>query len=407
MRSGSVHRSGLLLAMGGGLGALVALALTPVITRIYEPETFGVFVQVVALASTLIGFNTLRYEIIGQTEEQEEGFSASIRLALANALAVAVITSAVSAVFVFGFGAAAIWILVGPISFIGSATSIGAATFSRQRKYGQLSLGNFLQQGIVPAFQAGLGLYSASVLSLVVGFMLGRGVWFRAIFRALRGPSLPIVDVHRRRWRSATSAGFSALVNSAGSQVLLLGMSLAYGAAVVGIVGMAIRLVVGPLSIVSQAVGQVIIGNVGKLVRSRENESLIGTLVKTALVQAALAVVPCALIVAFGPKLVPIILGREWSDAGIACAILAFGAYAQFVGAPFAQVLNLLGKSSALLLWDVVRVFLLASSVIVPWVLGEGWEVALMAYSAAQFLTYGLLFLTIRRSVQSLEVADR
>ncbi|MCY1657978.1 oligosaccharide flippase family protein [Dietzia sp. SL131] len=343
----------------------------------------------------------MRYEIIGQVEEEEEGFSAAIRLAIICVAATSSGALIVSVLFVYLTGADRIWLLVGPMVLAGSVTTLGVSTFSRFRRFNRIAVGNFTQQALVPILQAGIGAVYPSVASLAAAFIVGRGFWIPAIFNSLRRPNAPIKEVHQKRWPSARSAGLSALVNSAGSQVLFLSMSFAYGAAVVGIVGMAIRLVVGPLSLVSQSVGQVIVGNVGTLVRTKRDRDLAKTLRRTALVQAALALAPCLVIAVLGPIVVPLLLGDQWAEAGVACAILALGAYAQFVGAPFAQVLNLLGKSGWLLIWDLVRVIVLGLGVIVPFLAGHGWKVGLFAYSGSQVFIYLILLIFVYQAVRT------
>lgn len=397
----TVHRAGLTVAIGGGLGALTALGLAPVISRIYDPETFGEFALLVAVVSTFVGFTTLRFEILGQTEKTERAFAASIKLAIASALFISLVATAVALVAYFLGEISIYWTLVGALMFVGSIQSVGSAIYSRRQEFKTVAMCSFAQQSSMPAVQALIGLVSPSVGALVGGFAIARLPWTTSFWSVFRVRTTPMRDVYFCHRRSASQAGLSALVNSAGGQVLLLGLSVGYGAAIVGIVGMAVRLVVGPLSIVSQSVGIALIGKIGLLVREHRSSELLATLRRAALGQAALAAVPCLGVIALAPWLLPMILGPGWDGAGIAASILAIGAYAQFIGSPFAQVLNLTGDSKTLLGWDILRLVGLSIGIMTPLIIGGDWISAMIGYCIAQVAIYIALGITVARALRA------
>src|SRR5680860_1336201 len=60
---GEFNRNVLTLMTGTGIAQVIPLAITPILTRIYSPEQFGVFALFIAIASSLSIVATGRYEL--------------------------------------------------------------------------------------------------------------------------------------------------------------------------------------------------------------------------------------------------------------------------------------------------------------------------------------------------------
>lgn len=109
--------------------------------------------------------------------------------------------------------------------------------------------------------------------------------------------------------------------------------------------------------------------------------------------------IPCIAAGTLGTWAVPLILGREWREAGQLLAVLAIGTLAQFVVAPFSQLLNMTGNNRLQLLWDTGRFCATVFSLCIPWALGLSSAWAIGAWSVALVVVYGALARMIIRAV--------
>lgn len=392
------------VTLGSASGYLITLLLTPVLSRLYGPEAFGIAATIIAVISVFTGISTFRLEIFAQRSSDEREshalFSAAVRSAAMWGLAVTVV-----GLGAWALGATWLWVLVGTLVFLASLQLVGGAMLTRRRSYTSLATANFLQGGGTGVAQAGLGLLQASPLSLVLGFGIARLVWV-APLRGLRKPSLsspPRIPVALRR--DAAMAGLSALVNSLGGQLTILITSALYGQLEAGLLAMAIRLLVSPLAIVGQAAASASLGELGRLVRTGSSDG--PAVVRKAMRDlAVVGSVPCIGLAVVGLFFAPALLGAEWTDAGRMMALLAPGTLLQFVVSPFSQLLNLTGRTKHLLVWDITRVVVLAGALTVPWALDASILVTVACYSGVLVPLYLWMARLVSSTLRMVEVND-
>lgn len=400
MSGGGMRRSSAIVLLGSVGGFAISFILTPVLSRLFTPEAFGLSSAIVALASVFVGVSTLRLEIIAQREPLARKSLALLWEALWIDLICAVLITVISIPLILITNSSWIWLVVGPLVFVASWQLIGAAQLTRTGRYGSLATSNFLQGAGLGGSQAILGLLWPNVGSLLAGYFIARLAWLPALF-GLR--SKERVDSSKTVWKHhrnhAVQAGTSALVNSLSTQALPLLITVLYGQVAVGLVAMAIRVLVSPLGVIAQAVSASAIGHVGSFIRVKDYAAARNSIRRAIRDQAVLGLVPCLLMGIGGPFLATIVLGEDWDGVGPIISAMALGAWAQFVGSPFPQILNLTGQSKFLLRWDLIRLFLLFAAVTIPASLGFSLIVSLSCFSVAQLATYWLVVKTVDSSL--------
>lgn len=388
------------MTVGSALGYLITLLLTPVLSRLFGPEAFGLSATVIAVISVFTGVSTFRLEVFAQRSTDEREARSLFRYGLLCAASWGVLISLVALVAWWLLDVPWLWLLVGPLVFLASLQLIGGAMLTRQRRYTPLAGANFTQGAGTGVAQMLFGLLQASPLSLVLGFGAARLVWLFPVSR-LRGagPASP-AGIPENARRDAPVAGLSALVNSLGGQLTILVASALYGAVEAGLLAMAIRLLVSPLAIIGQAAASASIGELGRLIRAGSGEG--SAVVKSAMRDLALVgTVPCLGLAVVGLFFASPLLGAEWEHAGYMMALLAPGTLLQFAVSPFSQLLNITGRSRQLLLWDVVRVVVLTVALVLPWVLGASILVTVACYSAALIPLYVWMATLIRAALRT------
>lgn len=394
------RRAGLVVLIGNAAGAAVALMLTPVIAKLYQPDVFGTFATVTAVASIFVGVSTFRLEVLAQRVRDDGEAAAALRFGFISAVAWGAVLTILGIAAVLWWGAAAWWLAVGGLVTICSMQLLGTAVLLRSSRYRALALHNFVQGAGAVAAQASIGWFSTNSWSLLTGFALARLSWVGTLTcrRPHGKPS------QRTTWlegaRFGVVAGSSAAINSLAGQLPVIASTWLFGAAQAGFLAMAFRILIGPLSLAGQAAAAATLGEIGRSLR--EQSTAVPQILRKAMRDLLLiGLIPCVLVALFGMTVVPVLLGEQWRESGLLVTLMSVGALAQFVVAPFSQLLNLTGHSRVLLVWDLARLACVAASFGLPAFFARSHVEAVAAYSGTLLAIYALLAVLCHRSVSN------
>ena len=392
-----VRKAGFTVLIGSVLGAAVSLLMTPVISRVFEPAVYGRFALVTGVTSVFVGISTFRLEVRSLRAADDVEATGLIRLGLIASCAWGAVLTLVAGGAVMLWGANGYWLSTGLLVFLASLQLLGSAVLTRAQQYRGLAVANFIQGASLGVVQLLLGMISAGVGALLAGFGAARLCWLpglRKSGREMRG----IADLWRDNKRFAALAGSSAFLNSLTGSAPVLLVSSFYGDAAVGQMAIGIRLLVTPLSMIGQSAASANIGEVSRMLRDGDNTA--APLVRHGMRDLlAVGLIPCGLAGALGAWAVPFVLGQEWRQAGLVLAALAPGALAQFVAAPFSQLLNLTGDNRRLLIWDTGRFGATVLSFCFAWTTGMSLVWAVEFCSIALVVVYCTLACLVLRAI--------
>lgn len=394
-----LRRGTAIVFLGSVLGYGINYLATPLLGRLVTPEAFGLFSATLALASLFTGVSTMRLEVFAASvaSAAHQHNARMLALLLAAATSALVLLGALVAWTVAG--SSPLWMMAAPMVFMGSLQLVATARYSVARAYPAMGVGNLIQGGGTAVAQLGLATLSPSALALTGGFLLARVHWFLAL-RGHGRTRLPLRGTWRRARSFARPAGASAFLNSAGGQAPVLLVTALFGAAGAGVFAMAVRLLVGPLAILAQAVGSTTMGEIGRMSAARDPElpRTVDALIRQL---GVLMLIPCALTAVLAPRLVPFALGPGWDQVGTVIQVLAIGAFAQAVGSPLTQILNLTHRSGLMLSWDTARLATIMITFVAVPLLGGGVVLVSMVYSAVMVVLYTAALIMVRRACRA------
>lgn len=392
------RRAGLIVLAGSAAGFGINLLLTPVLSRLFSPDRFGFFSTITAVTSVFVGVSTFRLEVLSQRTPDDAEAAQLRRLGLVMASAWGLALTIVAAAWMLVGNVSAWWLAAGVLVTIASLQLIGSAGLTRTRSYRALAISNFVQGAGTGAVQIVLGWLVGGAGSLLAGFGAARLVWLRST-RIKGHAEEGLRQLWQRSRRFAAVSGGSALINSLAGQLPILLSTTLFGHAEAGYLAMAVRILVAPLGIVSQAAASANIGEVGNMLREGSPDAP-RVVVRSMRDLLLLGVIPCVAVGGLAIWLVPVVLGSTWAPTGTIMAVLAIGSLAQFVGSPFSQLLNLTGHNRRLLAWDVSRLLLIGISFGVVGRLA-GLIAAVAAYSGILVVLYALLIAIVVSAVRA------
>ena len=413
MRQNRFVRGVLTLASANAAGQLIMLAATPVLTRLYNPDAFGVLAVFSALMGVVLVVSSLRYEMAIPLPRTDRNASQllvlaiSINLVTAGLIALAVyfLRHKMAAWMDTPELATMLWLL--PIAIL-TAGSYKTLNFwaVRNRDYKRIArtkisqaLGNVLTQ--IAGGLAGLGpfgLVAGQVVGQSVGISrLASGIGLRRFLRrtlksSLRNRALIKAHHHFPKY-DVPAAGVNA-VSTQLPNFLLAGL---FNPAAAGFYYLAQRILATPMSMVGQAVAQVLYG------QSREDlrHGVFQQTVRRVLLVLVLIVGPPALLVfIFAEPAFVLIFGEAWRQAGSFAGWLVIGLAVQFVYSPLSMVL-MATEGQRLNFCIHSLILLLKLGALLSGYLAENALLGIQLLALALSVGYGIgIFLIVRRTVQ-------
>lgn len=341
--SGNTLRAQILkVGLSGISGQAVSFLALPVLSRLYSPESFGIWALFMSVALLIGTVSTLRYELAVVLPKQD-GLAAGVMLgagavALLFALASILVTPWLAAWLGEPSVSSVAWML--PLIIVGSAAfQLGLAWCTRRSSFFAYSLGQFaLPAGtaLVQCLSAMVGLADARglIVGSLAGFAAGGAiVWFGILKfdRAVLARGLPLrrISAGMRRFYKyplfMTPYSFLSLLRDR-AIYFLLGSQVGGGA--VGYYSLAQRFTNIPNSVVAGAVRPVFFQHAAR--RPREEVALLATTIMTILI--VLTVPNVVVFSLYAEPILSFLFGSEWAGAAPYAVLLAIPAVPLLLG---------------------------------------------------------------------------
>ena len=326
-----------MLLVGGGtaLGQGAVVLAAPVLTRLYDPQAFGLLSVYAAVLSVLVAIASLRFDfaipIAADAVEAVHLVALSVVLALAASIVLGGLLLAWGGQLAAALGAAAftpfLWLLPIGLFVLSVAQALsGWAVFHRSFPM----LGRWrAMQGLGQATgQVVLGLLHAGPIGLILGDMVGRSFGMHRLLYSLLG-ALRTTEISRstigryarERWGFARVMTTASLLNALTTQVPFLLIPAAFGLQASGQYFLAYQMLVLPASLVAAAFNQVFFGEASS---RRAEPKRLHDLAHNAAVSLLVFSIPTYTIVALGGSaLIVIAFGTQWREAGLYVQIMA------------------------------------------------------------------------------------
>ncbi|MCX7570125.1 oligosaccharide flippase family protein [Tumebacillus sp. DT12] len=419
MPKGSFARRVGVLAGGTVLSQALLVLSSPLLTRLYAPDQFGVYAAFAAVLTVLLVVASWLYEAAIPLPK-EEGKAAD--LLVLSLLAVAV-TSGVSWMLLTVFGDAVVravgtpalkpflWLL--PVTLFGAGCYQALSYWAiRQQAFGTIAKTKLTQGASTVGGQVGLGLLAFGPLGLLIGDMIGRFAGSLSLARLVwRGEGAPLRQVS---WRGMAEmavryrrfpllSGGSSILNSLVLQLPALLLTAFYGVQVVGWYVLAQRVMGVPLQVIGSSMAQVYLAEAAELVKlpAAEREPKLRRLFWRTAKQMLMIGVPIAGAAAvLAPWCFGWIFGSEWREAGVYVQVLAVMFVLQFVTFPLGGNLFVFERQDLHLIREVCRLLLMAGAIWLAWHLGYEPLPAILVLSAAGVIGYLIHLWMSWRSMQ-------
>ncbi|MEO8219366.1 MAG: oligosaccharide flippase family protein [Specibacter sp.] len=393
------------------------LVLTPVLSRLYTPEDYGLFSIYSSILSTLTVIAALRYDMAIMLPKSDTDAKVLKRgvtlLILATSVVATLVCAFLGGMIANAFSAPALapWLALMGLSVF-SLSEITALSYwlNRKKDYKTIGINKVLLSSGTGLAQLGLALTKlGGIGGLILGSLFGQLVALlrlrqrsRESRQGLEDATSSLKELLYRYRRMPLLNGPNALVDSARSTGMSLLIAALYSGAVLGQFYMAWRLLQIPIALINGAISQVFFQKLSITPRGRMYPFVRAAVVRSAL----LGIVPFVLIYLLSPWIFPFFLGGQWQLAASIAQALVPWLFLNLITSPISTIFIVTETQHWMLAHATV--YAAIPLTLIPLLQGDiVWSLTVMSWAMAGWLVvFIFMALWVSRKYDLETVAD-
>jgi len=397
-------RSFSVLASGTMVGQLLMILMSPVITRLYSKEEFGIYATYAALVAVISVIAVLRYELAIPLAKTEFELSRLVLVCLASLMLFSIVLFA-AVLLLFDqitehLHLEPVMAYLLPFGILVSGL-IGILNFFSlfHKRYSVLSFSKVSHSLTHVLFQ--LIAYSLGSIALALGQFLGKCVALvvliyrnGALIRnlELKIPLNSLTSTAREYRRFPLFSTWAGFFNALGDQFPFVALTVLFNPAAAGLFALTHRVLSLPMAMISSLVGDIFYSNSTAHLNAGTFKA---SFFETYRALSALITGPCLILALLSPDLFAFVFGEPWRDSGVFAQYMIAFIYANFIAGPLSSVLSLFSKDHEFMVFNIVLLVLRVAALLI------GAYMASLNMAIALFCAVGALcnFLLLIRLV--------
>ncbi|HFU75306.1 MAG TPA: lipopolysaccharide biosynthesis protein [Arcobacter sp.] len=360
-------RNVLTLMTGTTIAQAIPIAISPILTRIYTPEDFGVFALFIAITGLFSVVASGRYELALMLPKKEEdalnifALGLVLILGLSSLLLLSILILHQYLVGILKNDAIGTWLYFIPLAvfFIGLFNLLSYYN-NRMENYKDIAHATIVKSIILAVVQIVVGLMKSGAMGLISGQLASS---FFANLRLLKN----IVTTHNI-WHIVSKIKMialakkykdfpkfqapHALLNTFSTYIPVYLFTPFFGLTVVGLYTLSTRIVLSPMMIIAGASAKVYNQKVTQLYNKKEDAYGFTVRFLRSLVEKIL--IPFVVIVVFSPDIFAFVFGEDWREAGVYTQILAPWLMLAVIGSTVSFIPNLINMQKKAFIVSIV-----------------------------------------------------
>jgi O-antigen/teichoic acid export membrane protein len=364
---------------GTAIAQFVPVLISPVLTRIFAPDDFGIltiFLSYSMIVSTII---TGKYEMAIMLPKSSDdainlgGLATLLTAVLSSVFLIIVILFKDSFTLLPGVEKISKWVIILPVSAgLLAYGNILNYWISRNKNFASISRGKFIQTLTTSGFNIGIGLFAPFPLILVLGNLIGQclnTVYLTFIIIKNQGKFLRNLSFNSFRsvGRKYIKFPLFDIPNSLSYSISTQGMNLVFtkffGETVLGYFSMVQRILITPFSFISLSFTQVFFEKMSDVYNNNRTE-FNKYLRKAQDRLIVYFILPFFAFVFLSKFIVPFIFGKDWGIMYKYIFVLAPMIFFNLTTSPYTYIFKILNKQEVALLLNILRMMALISVVI-------------------------------------------
>lgn len=353
---------------GTAFAQALPIAVSPILTRLYSPEEFGLAALYMSCVSVMAIIATGRYELAITLPSSDEDAANVVTFTLKLSALISILLYL--PIYLYGQTLAQLlgnpsltpWFYLLPVSVL-VTTSFNVLQYwcNRKSQYRAMSVNRIQNVAFGSGLNVALGL-GKTPGGMILGSVIGQAMAAVLIGRRVLTENQTVFSKTTKQAELAIANRYAdhpkhiapaQLLGTVAVQIPIFMIGSVYSLATLGFFSMAYRMVSLPSSLIAGAIGDVYRQQISAayIERGEFRQIFINTLKSTTL----LALPPFAFAFFIAPFIFEWVFGSSWRVAGEYAQILVVAAFFQFIFTPIDKGAVVVGATRYILVWHVTR----------------------------------------------------
>lgn len=408
--------SALTLISSSSIAQAITIALSPIITRLFTPEDFGVYSAYVALVAILLVLVNGKYDQAIILPKSDRTARDIIFAGMVINIIIACLLFGIIFLFddyLIGFlnneDSIRPWLYVIPlIVFLTGVYQNFYYWQVRKSGFYQIGASKIFNTSAMNGASIALGFLGFKISGLLLGYLAARFVSLIPLFFKLHDLTWKL---NQKRMRVATKKYinfpkfliFSGVLSALSMQMPVLLLTALFTSTLTGLFVLTQKVARMPITIVASAISDVFKSEASKAFR--EQGECRAVYKKTLFRLVLIATLPFIVFFFIAPDLFRLVFGQEWREAGVIAQYLVPMMYFQFISSPLSAMYVIAEKQKLDTIFQILLTTITALPFIVASILGWDGLVAVKIFSFLYSLVYlSNLFVTWRFAKNKVKV---
>lgn len=391
--------------IGTTIAQVIPIVVSPILTRIYTPEDFGLFALYMSINSIVSIVITGRYELaIMLPEKKVDAINITALSITLTALFSMVIFLLVHVfnnhiTYILGVPEISAWLYLLPVTLLLTGIHQTLNVWSgRNKRFIRITLNKIVQNLSTAILNVSIGFLTKSK-GLILSTTIGKGIaCITMIFdiikrKEINYKEISFTNMKLQAIRYSNFPRYTAIahvIESAAVDVPNILLSIFFGAGVVGHFSLSRKMVIIPITVISGAIGDVFFQRASH--EYNINGKCDKLFLKTLLLLMVIGLPIFLFLFLFAPGLFAFVFGEEWRIAGKFTQIMAAPFYLQFVGSPLSHMFRIARKQFLELILQSAVIILVVMSLIIGYFLINSLMITIALVSTVYAAKY-IIFL--------------
>ena len=355
----------LTLMTGSTIAQAIPIAISPILTRIYSPEDYGLVALYMSIATIASITATGRYEMAIMLPKKDTDAVNVLLLSVYISLFISILSLII--IFIFnqeitnflGNQEVSLWLYLVPVSVLLTGIYQSIRYWSNRKKYfTNLAKNSVIMTGTGSSLNLGFGflgfggggLISAGLLSQVIGiFFLGKMTWTKDKKLLSLQNKIKMIALMKRHRKLPLFNLPNAIIDTFRISGISILIAKFFTVGNLGQYSLAWRMVVTPASLIGNSLSQVFFQKL-----SSSNKVDLYELIIKFMMKASIIAFPMYLgIYFFAEDIFTFIFGQNWVIAGKIASALAPWLFFNFISSPLSPIFIILNKQEIMLAFSI------------------------------------------------------
>lgn len=417
----SFVRNVFVMASGTAAAQLVYMLLSPIITRLYGPEAYGLMGTFMAVVAIITPIAALTYPIAIVLPKNEREAKQIIKLSALISFLVAFVCLILllilgnSIITFFKLTEISSFLYLFPLIIIMSGLlQIAENWLIRKKQFRITAKVSVIQAILLQGSMVLIGLFHPTATVLIIASSLGIGLKAGMMILFIERSKKNLISKEAKDSKELkgnfqlkeTAKNYldfplfrapEVFLNAVSNSLPILLLSIYFGPASAGFYTLGKTVLSIPSQLIGKSIGDVFYPRIAEA--SNNGENLTNLIKKATFSLGAIGIVPFSIIVVLGPFLFSFIFGAEWKMAGEYASWIAIGSFFGFINTPSVKALAVLSAQAFHLKYTI---FMLITRIVVLvgsyYIFADDLVAVAFFGIAGALLNIGLILITVKIS---------